>query len=80
MTNPILKQMARQPSAAPPVQPTDIANNPLQLLRQFSEFKKTVQGRNPEAIVKSLLQSGKMTPEQFEQLKAQAASLQSLLK
>lgn len=78
MTNPILKQLARQ---APQASQTNMVNNNFfQMLQRFSEFKRAMQGRNPEAIVKKLLQSGKMTPEQLEQLKAQAASLQSLLK
>lgn len=78
MTNPILKQLARQAPQAP--QTNMVNNNFFQMLQRFSEFKRAMQGRNPEAIVKKLLQSGKMTPEQLEQLKAQAASLQSLLK
>ena len=55
------------------------ANNPVQMLQRFAEFKKSMQGKDPEAMVNDLLRSGKMTPQQFEQLKAQAQSFMSLL-
>ena len=55
------------------------ANNPVQMLQRFAEFKKSMQGKDPEAMVNDLLRSGKMTPQQFEQLKTQAQSFMSLL-
>ena len=55
------------------------ANNPVQMLQRFAEFKKSMQGKDPEAMVNDLLRSGKMTPQQFEQLKSQAQSFMSLL-
>jgi hypothetical protein len=39
-----------------------------------------MQGKNPEAIVNELLRSGKMSQQQFEQLKMQAQSFQMLFK
>lgn len=56
------------------------SNNPMQMLQQFAEFKRQMQGKNPEAIVKDLLASGKMTQEQFDSLKQQAMTLQNFLK
>ena len=50
------------------------------VLRRFSEFKREMAGKDPEAIVKELLESGKMSQEQFEQLKKQADQLASILK
>lgn len=45
-------------------------NNPVSnfsdLLNNFNNFKMGFQG-NPEAQVKELLRSGRMTPEQFQQ-------------
>lgn len=71
MKNPILNALQNQ---------TQTANNPFAMIQRFSEFKKSMQGKNPQAMVQELLNSGKMSPEQFEQLKQQAQSLQSILK
>ena len=55
-------------------------NNPMQMIRQFAEFKRQMQGRDPRAIVEDLLKSGKMSAEQFDNLKRQAQTLQNLLR
>ena len=65
MLNPMLQQLRSQ--------------NPLQMLQQFNQFKQSMQGKDPEAMVNELLRSGKMSQQQFEQLKAQAQSFMSLL-
>lgn len=65
MVNPILQAMQANTPAIP-------NSNPIQMLRQFAEFKKQLQGRDPQAIVQELLKSGKMSQAQFEQLKQQA--------
>lgn len=44
----------------------------MQMMAQFAEFKKTMLGKNPEAIVKQMLANGQMSQAQFEQLKQQA--------
>lgn len=54
-------------------------NNPMQMIRQFAEFKRQMQGRDPQAIVEDLLKSGKMSAEQFEALKKEVSTLQSIL-
>lgn len=75
MVNPILQAMSKmQPQA------TQAVNNPLQLLAQFAEFKRQMVGKNPQAMVEQLLQSGKMSHQQFEQLKQQATMMQTILK
>lgn len=50
------------------------------MIQKFAEFKKTMEGKDPEAIVKQLLSEGKMTQQQFENLKQQASSLMSILR
>ena len=50
------------------------------LIRQFADFKKQMEGKNAEEIVKQLLKEGKMTNEQFESYKAQAQGLMSILR
>lgn len=52
----------------------------MQFLRQFAEFKKAMQGRNPQAIVQALLAGGQMSPQQFEELKAQAMPMAQIMK
>lgn len=66
MINPILSQLK--------------PNNPIAMLQQFNQFRQQMAGKDPEAMVNELLRSGKMSQQQFEQLKAQAQSFMSLLK
>ena len=65
MVNPMLQHMR--------------SNNPMQMIQQFNQFKQSMAGKDPEAMVKELLMSGKMSQQQFEQLKSQAQSFMSLL-
>lgn len=74
MANPIIQALNQSPRTA------QMSNNPLQMLQQFAQFKRQLGNRDPKAIVQGLLDSGKMSQQQFEQLKAQAQSLQSILK
>lgn len=52
------------------------ANN---LLQQFETFQKNLNGQNPKDIVMQLLNSGKMSKQQFENLKQQANMYMKLL-
>lgn len=67
MTNPILQMLNPQ-------------SNPMSMIQQFAQFKKEIQGKDPEKIVRDLMSSGKMSQQQFDQLKQQAQALQSILK
>lgn len=71
--NPILEQLNR-------TQTTVSRNNPIEMLKQFNEFKRTMQGKDPQKIVMDLLNSGRMSQQQFELLKQQAQQLQNFLK
>lgn len=71
--NPILEQLSR-------TQTTVSRNNPIEMLKQFNEFKRTMQGKDPQKIVMDLLNSGRMSQQQFELLKQQAQQLQNFLK
>jgi len=57
-------------------QPTNSMAN---LLSQFNQFRSTFSG-NPEQQVKQLLQSGRMSQEQFNQFAQTANQLRQLLK
>lgn len=70
--NPMLAMLSQ---AAQPNQ-----NNAFAMIQQFAQFKKLMQGRNPQAIVENLLKTGEMSQSQFEQLKQQTQALTSILK
>lgn len=48
-------------------------------INQFNQFRQTFMG-NPEAQVKQLLESGRMSQAQFEQLAKTANQLRQLIK
>ena len=55
-------------------------NNPASnFLTQFNQFKSTFSG-NPEQQVRQLLNSGRMTQEQFNQFAQTANQLRQLIK
>ena len=54
-------------------------NNPLSMLQQFNQFRQSMAGKDPEAMVNELLRSGKMSPAQYEQLKQQAQTFMQVL-
>lgn len=53
----------------------NMSGGPMQMMQQFAQFRRMMQGRNPQQIVQNLLTSGQMTQAQFEQLKQQANDL-----
>ena len=51
----------------------------MNMLSQFNQFKNQFQG-DPKAQVQELLNSGKMTQEQFNQLSNMASQFQNMFK
>lgn len=49
-------------------------------LKDFAAFKKSMEGKDPKAIVDGLRSSGKMSEKQYQDLLTRAKSLESLLK
>ena len=49
-----------------------------QMMNQFQQFRQTFQG-DPKAEVEKLIQSGKMTQQQLDQLQTMATQFQKLL-
>lgn len=49
-------------------------NNPITMIQQFQTFVTNFQkmGRNPQAVVQELLNSGQMSQQQYEQLRQKA--------
>lgn len=54
--------------------------NPMQMMQQFAQFKHLMHGRNPQAMVQQLLDSGQMSQAQFAQLKSMASSMRDILR
>jgi len=50
------------------------------LLQRFAQFKREMAGKDPEAIVRQMLADGRMTQQQFEQLKSQVQNYMTLLR
>ena len=79
MGNPML-DMLSQGAPKQFAGPGNMSGGPMQMMQQFAQFRRMMHGRNPQQIVQNLLSSGKMTQEQFEQLKQQANELQKILR
>ena len=79
MPNPMLDMLSRG-SPQQFAGAGNMSGGPMQMAQQFAQFKRIMQGRNPQQMVQNLLQSGQMTQAQFEQLKQQASELQKILR
>lgn len=79
MSNPMLDMLSR---GAPQqfAEAGNMSGGPMQMMQQFAQFRRMMQGRNPQQMVQNLLSSGQMTQAQFEQLKQQANELQKILR
>ena len=60
-----------------PMNPMQMFGNMQNMMAQFNQFRQQIQqqGINPQQQIMQLLQSGKMSQQQFEQLKAMASML-----
>lgn len=68
--NPLLNHMSN------PVQ----QSQPQNLIAAFKQFQTSMQGKDPQAIVNQLVQSGKISQKQYNQLMQQAQLFASMLK
>lgn len=55
-------------------------NVPGNMLQQFQQFKKQMQGVNPQEEVQKLLQSGKISQAQLNKAQQMAQHMQGLFK
>lgn len=60
--------------------PPSRLNNPLQMLAEFKKFARGMTPQKAEQEIIRLLQSGQMSPQQFEQLKEPAQDFMQFLK
>lgn len=70
MGNPILQALQRQQVPAQMSAP-----NPLNMMQQFQQFRQEMSGKDPQQVVQQLVQSGRMSQQQLNQLQQQAAGL-----
>ena len=54
-------------------------NGPMQMIQQFMQFKQNFKG-NPKAEVEKMLQSGRISQQQLNQVQQMAGQFQNLLK
>ena len=71
MSNPLFGMLGGGNMPAP-------GNTPMQMMQQFMQFKNNFRG-NPEEEVRKLLQSGKMSQQQLDQLQGMARQFQAML-
>ena len=50
-------------------------NNMVNMLQRFNQFKQQFQNQDPEKMVQQLLDSGKMSQEQYKQFREMANSI-----
>ena len=54
-------------------------NGPMQMIQQFMQFKQNFKG-DPKAEVEKMLQSGRISKQQLNQVQQMAGQFQNLLK
>jgi hypothetical protein len=54
-------------------------NGPMQMIQQFMQFKQNFKG-DPKEEIQKMLQSGKISQQQLNQVQQMAGQFQSLLK
>lgn len=54
-------------------------NGPMQMIQQFMQFKQNFRG-DPKAEVEKMLQSGRISQQQLNQVQQMAGQFQNLLK
>lgn len=50
------------------------------MIEAFKQFQSSMQGKDPQAMVNQLVQSGKISQQQYNQLMQQAQLFASMLK
>lgn len=74
MSSQLFRSLGQQPQLLPPP-----FGNVQNMIAQFNQFKQTFTG-NPQQKVQELLNSGKMSQAQFENLRKLATQVQQVMK
>ena len=48
---------------------------PMNLWQRFQQFRSEMQGKDPNALIQEMMQSGKITQEQYNQARQQAQQI-----
>ena len=48
------------------------------MMQQFQSFMQQMKGKDPNAIISEMMQSGKITQEQYKQAQQQAQQMQGM--
>lgn len=78
MTNPMSQFLQQSLQQSQPQRPA--TNNPLAMISEFRKFAATVTPEGAKRQVEQMLSSGRMSQEQFQQLKQQATEFSKFLK
>ena len=78
MPNPLFSKFNHSNSGFIPGGNNQPMGNMMNFLRQFQQFRNNFQG-DPKAQVQQLLDSGKMSQEQFNQLSNMASQFQNMI-
>lgn len=55
-------------------------NSPANMLQQFQQFKRQMQGVNPQEEIQKLLQSGRISQTQLDRVQQMAQQMKGLFK
>ena len=79
--NPLLSMLNSQKNPNPNSVPMNVqAPNTGNLLSDFAAFKRSMNGKDPKAMVDELRASGRMSEQQYQSLLKQAQDLITILK
>ena len=48
------------------------------MMQQFQQFMNQMKGKNPNAVIQDMMQSGKITQDQYNQARQQAQQMQGM--
>ena len=48
------------------------------MMQQFPQFMNQMKGKNPNAVIQDMMQSGKITQDQYNQARQQAQQMQGM--
>lgn len=48
------------------------------MMRQFQQFMNQMKGKDPNAVIQDMMQSGKITQDQYNQARQQAQQMQGM--
>lgn len=55
-------------------------NSPMSMVQQFNQFRRQMQGVNPQNMLMDMLRSGKINQQQLNQAQQMAQQMQYLLR